>query len=180
MMELPSGSWPAHDNVQIAFQVFPRGHEKKDDYPFPPGTMPGYIGYHDSDYIFALNPVAEKYGGGTEVWRLKVPGMPRKHFFPRQPKSPLDGPVPGAKLVITRDGNTRIMECAIPWSEIPEVKKKRDAGEPVKFSFHVNDSAGASCMELARDRSVSKRNSATFRNDWEAHWANEVEFGWEK
>ena len=180
MMELPAGSWPAHDNVQIAFQVFPAGHEKKDDYPCPPGTMPGYIGYHDSDYIFALNPVAEKYGGGTEVWRLKVPGMPRKHFFPRQPKSPLDGPAPEVKLVITRDGNTRIMECAIPWSQIPEVKAKRDAGEPVKFSFRVNDSAGTSCMELARDRSVSKRNSATFRNDWEQHWANEVEFGWER
>jgi hypothetical protein len=67
MMELPSGSWPNHDNAQIAFQVFPQGHAKKDDYPFPPGTVPGYIGYHDSDYIFALNPVAEKYGGGTEV-----------------------------------------------------------------------------------------------------------------
>jgi hypothetical protein len=106
--------------------------------------------------------------------------MPRKHFFPRQLKSPLDGPVPGAKLVITRDGNTRIMECAIPWSQILEVKAKRDAGAPLKFSFHINDSAGAACMELARDRSVSKRNSATFRNDWEAHWANEVEFGWER
>jgi len=45
---LPSGSWPACDNVQIAFQVFPVGHENKDDYPCPPGTLPGYIGYHDS------------------------------------------------------------------------------------------------------------------------------------
>jgi len=177
---LPSGSWPACDNVQIAFQVFPVGHDKKDDYPCPPGTMPGYIGYHDSDYIFALNPVAPKYGGGTEVWRLKVPGQPRKHFYPRQPKSPLDGPVAGGKLAITRDGNTRIVECAIPWSEIPEVKRKRDAGETVKFTFRVNDNAGLSCLELARDRSVSKRNSATFRNDWDAHWANEVEFGWER
>ena len=180
MMELPSGTWPAHDNVQIAFQVLPRGHEKKDDYPCPPGTMPGYIGYHDSDYIFALNPVAEKYGGGTEIWRLKVPGMPRKHFYPRQPSSPLDGPVKNGKLVIAREGNTRIVECAIPWSEIPEVKARRDAGEPVKFSFRVNDNAGTACMELARERSVSRRNSATFRNDWEAHWANEVEFGWER
>jgi hypothetical protein len=177
---LPSGSWPAHDNVQIAFQVFPRGHEKKDDYPCPPGTMPGYIGYHDSDYIFALNPVAEKYGGGTEIWRLKVPGMPRKHFYPRQPPSPLDGAAKGGKLVIRRDGNTRITECAIPWTEIPEVKRKRDAGETIRFTFHINDNAGAACMELARDRSVSKRNSATFRNDWEAHWANELEFGWER
>ena len=180
MMELPSGSWPKHDNAQIAFQVFPRGHEKKDDRLCPPGTMPGYIGYHDSDYIFALDPVAEKYGGGTEIRRLKVPGMPRKHFFPRQPASPLDGAVRGGKLVIRRDGNTRIMECAIPWTDIPEVKRKRDAGETIKFTFHINDDAGTVCMELARDRSVSKRNSATFRNDWEVHWANELEFGWQR
>jgi hypothetical protein len=180
MMELPSGTWPAHDNVQIAFQVFPRGHAKKDDYLCPPGTMPGYIGYHDSDYILALNPIAERYGGGTEIWRLKVPGMPRKHFYPRQPSSPRDGPVKNGKLAIAREGNTRIVECAIPWSEVPEVKAKRDAGEPVRFSFRINDNAGTACMELARERSVSRRNSATFRNDWEAHWANEVEFGWER
>lgn len=76
--------------------------------------------------------------------------------------------------------NAPTMECAIPWSKIPEVKPRCDAGETVKFSFRINDNAGLSCLELARDRSVSKRNSATFRNDWDAHWANEVEFGWEQ
>jgi hypothetical protein len=179
-VELPSGCSPNHDNVQIAFQVFPVGHDKKDDYPCVPGTMPGYIMYHDSDYIYALNPVAAKYGGGTEIWRLKVPGMPRIHFYPRHPKPPQEGPVKGGKLIVTHEGNTRIVECAIPWSEIPEVKAKRDAGEPVKFSFRVNDNAGTACMELARERSVSKTNSSTFRDDWVQHWANEVEFGWER
>jgi len=179
-MELPSGCWPNHDNVQIAFQVFPAGHDKKDDYACVPGTLPGYIQYHDSDYIYALNPVAAKFGGGTEIWRLKVPGMPRIHFYPRHPKPPQEGPAKGGKLVITHEGNTRIVECAIPWAEIPEVKAKRDAGEPVKFSFRVNDNAGTACLELARERSVSKTNSSTFRDDWVQHWANEVEFGWER
>jgi hypothetical protein len=178
--ELPSGCGPNHDNVQIAFQVFPAGHAKKDDYACVPGTMPGYIMYHDSDYIYALNPVAAKYGGGTEIWRLKVPGMPRIHFYPRHPKPPQEGPAKNGKLVITHEGNTRIVECAIPWAEIPEVKAKRDAGEPVKFSFRVNDNAGTACMELARERSVSKGNASTFRDDWVQHWANEVEFGWER
>ena len=177
---LPSGSLPAHDNVQIAFQVFPAGHAKKDDYACVPGTMPGYIMYHDSDYIYALNPVAAKYGGGAEIWRLKVPGMPRIHFMLRHPKPPQEGPVKTGKLAFTHEGNTRIVECAIPWAEIPEVKAKRDTGEPVKFSFRVNDNAGTACMELARERSVSKGNASTFRNDWEQHWANEVEFGWER
>jgi len=115
-----------------------------------------------------------------EVWRLKVPGMPRIHFYPRHPKPPQEGPAKGGKLVITHEGNTRIVECAIPWAEIPEVKAKRDAGEPVKLSFRVNDNAGTACMELARERSVSKSNSSTFRDDWVQHWANEVEFGWER
>jgi hypothetical protein len=178
--ELPSGCGPNHDNVQIAFQVFPAGHDKKDDYPCVPGTMPGYIMYHDSDYIFALNPVAARYGGGTEIWRLKVPGMPRIHFYPRHPKPPQEGPAKGGRLVVTHEGNTRVVECSIPWVEIPEVKAKRDAGEPVKFSFRVNDNAGTACLELARERSVSKTNASAFRDDWIQHWANELEFGWER
>jgi len=36
------------------------------------------------------------------------------------------------------------------------------------------------CMELARERSVSKRNSRAFHADWKEHWANEVEFTFEK
>jgi hypothetical protein len=129
--------------VQIAFQVFSAGHHKKDDYACVPGTMPGYIHYHDSDYIYALNPVAAKYGGGTEIWRLKVPGMPRIHFYPRHPKPPQEGPVKGGKLIITHEGNTRIVECAIPWSEIPELKAKRDAYLPEIESGFINEQAAA-------------------------------------
>jgi hypothetical protein len=172
--ELPCGNFPNHDNVQIAFNVLPA--ESKDWYPYPKGTMPGYIGYRDTDYEYALNPVAEKYGGGAEIWRLQYPGMPHKHFYPRQPKSPLDGPVKNGKLVITRTANTRIEECAIPWTEIPEVKKALDHGRTIKFSFRVNDDAGAGCLELARQRSVAKLNNTTFEADWVEHWANEVEF----
>jgi hypothetical protein len=29
-------------------------------------------------------------------------------------------------------------------------------------------------------RSVSKDNPLTFHNDWSTHWANELEFGFEK
>ena len=138
--------------------------------------MPGFITYWDTDYEYALNPIAEQFGGGTEVWRLLSPGMPRKHFFPRQPKAPIDGgDVPGAKLVIRRVENTRIVEAAIPWSEIPEVHKKIARGEPIKFSCRVNDNKG-SAKELATGRSVSKVNSVTFHDDWQNHWANEIEF----
>ena len=169
----------ATDNVQIAFNVIPMG---EDGYgSTPKGTMPRYVGYKCTDYEYALNQVAPEYGGGTEIWRLLVPGMPEKHFYPRQPKSSFDGPVKNGKLAITHEGSTRITECAIPWSELPDVKKALDAGKTIKFSFRINDNGNmGSCMELARERSVSKKNSHAFHASWKEHWANEIEFDFEK
>ncbi len=170
------------DNIQIAFNAIPAGDPEGvggewEVGAFPKGTRFQYVGYRCTDYEYCLNPVAPKYGGGTEIWRMKVPGMPHKHFYPRQPKTKYDAPVKNGKLVIKQDGNTRIVECSIPWSELPHVKKLLDAGKPVKFSYRVNDNAGVGCMELAKERSVSKRNGA-FHVDWNESWANEVEFGW--
>ena len=174
-VDIPSGSGE-HDNVLIAFNVL----DKKPWLPHPPGVMPKFITYWDTDYEYALNPVAEEYGGGTEIWRLLAPGMPRKHFFPRQPKSPIDGgPVEGGNLVIRREGNTRIVEASIPWSEMPEVKSRLLSGQTVKFTCRVNDNKGPA-HELAAGRSVSKLNSVTFHDDWQDHWANELEFRAEK
>ena len=85
------------------------------------------------------------------------------------------------KLMTVRKGNTLYTECAIPWSEIPHVRQALDKGEKIKFSFRVNDDgAPAACMELAKERSVSKKNSRAFHPDWKEHWANEVEFGFEE
>jgi len=174
---LPCGNAPNFDNVQIAFNVLPE--DQKPLYPCPPGTMPGYVGYVCTDYEYALNQVAPQYGGGTEIWRLQKPGFPHKHFYPRSPKAPNEGPVKDGKLAVAREGNTRIVEAALPWSEIPDVKKRLDEGRPIKFSFRVNDNAGAGCMELSRGRSVAKRNGS-FTADWVEHWANDLEFGWER
>lgn len=167
------------DNILIAFNVLSIGQDGMESYP--KGTMPRYVGYKCTDYEYALNTVAPEYGGGFEIWRMLVPGMPRKHFYPRQPKSPYDGPVKEGKLVTRREGNTLYTECAIPWSEIPDVKKALDKDGKIKFSYRVNDDgAGGACMELARKRSVSKKNSRAFHPDWKEHWANEVEFSFEK
>ncbi|MHA4806876.1 hypothetical protein ACX0G9_02150 [Flavitalea flava] len=174
-----SGLGELFDNVLIAFNVLPAGQDGL--LANPPGTMPRYTGYKCTDYEYALNKVSSLYGGGTEIWRLLSPGMNRKHFFPRQPKSPHEGAVTKGQLVIRREGNTLITECAIPWEEIPEVKKALDEHRTIKFSFRVNDNgAPGSCLELARDRSVSKRNARAFHPDWKEHWANEVEFGFEE
>jgi hypothetical protein len=176
--EIPAGHHPRHDSVQVAFNVLPLGEDGMLSHP--PGTMPRYTHYKCTDYEYLLSQVAPAYGGGTEIWRMLVPGMPRKHFYPRQPKSPYDGPVKDGRLAIRREGNTLLVEAALPWSEMPDVKKALDAGRTVKFSFRANDNASAACLELARERSVSKRNLYAFHPDWTEHWANEVEFAFER
>ena len=169
--DVPSGN--GKHNVQIAFNAIPP--ERKAYLQYPAGTMPRFCAYFDTDYEFALNKVGEPSGGGTEIFCLQRPGMMRKHFFPRQPKAPLDGgPVKGDAKLVVKDNE---LECAIPWSELPEVKARLDAGQTVKFSFRVNN--GANAFELAAGRSASKDNPLSFHNDWATHWANEVEFGWE-
>ncbi|NLR62356.1 hypothetical protein HGH93_29965 [Chitinophaga polysaccharea] len=174
-----SGLGYSFDNVLLAFNVIPDG--KDGMLANPPGTMPRYTGYKCTDYEYAMNPVAPEYGGGAEIWRLLTPGLNRKHFFPRQPKSEGEGPVKNGQLVIRREGNTVITECAIPWAELPDIKQALDKGRQIKLSFRVNDNgAPGSCMELAKERSVSKLNARAFHPDWKTHWANEVEFGIEK
>ena len=175
--ELPAGNFPRRDNVQIAFNVL--SDDEKMLLPSPPGTPRHFTGYQCTDYEYALNPIALAFGGGVELFRLSKPGMPIKHHYPRQPKSPLDGAVKDAKLAISREGNTRVVECAILWTEIPHVKAKLDSGEPIKFSYRVNDNGNSSCMELSRGRSVSKRNNS-FQVHWVEHWSNELEFAFEK
>ena len=174
---LPNGNAPNFDNVQLGFNILPAAAKK--EYPEVPGTYPGFINGPTTDYEYALNTVAAAYGGGTEVWRLETPQMPRKHFYPRQPASPADGPVPGARLVTSHIGATRVVECAIPWAEMPEVHAAMLANQPVKFSYRVNDDAGVGCLELARGRSVSKRGRA-FHCEWIEHWENQLAFGWGK
>ena len=174
---LPAGNFPNFDNIQLAFNVLPE--ERKRKISVLPGLIPDYLGYSCTDYEWALNKVSDAYGGGTEVWRLRRPDMPHKHFYPRTLKSPADGPAPDAQLKVVYEGGWRIVEAAIPWSEVPEAKARLDAGQTVKFSYRVNDDQGLGCMELSKRRSVAKRNSS-FMVDWVEHWANELEFGAEK
>ena len=76
------------DNVLLGFNAIPL--EQKDWLTNLSGRMPKFVRYKTTDYEYALNKVADQYGGGTEIWRLLAPGMPFKHFYPRQPKHPLE------------------------------------------------------------------------------------------
>ncbi len=166
----------ARDNVLIAFNAIPLGQDGWESHL--PGRMPKFVWYKTTDYEFALNKVAEEHGGGTEIWRQWLPGMTFKHFYPRQPKSPNEGPA-GGKLEVRYVEGTRIVECALPWSEIPHVRQLRDAGKCVKFSFRVNHQNRGPEMELPRGRSVAEGLSPSFHPNWVPHWPNELEFGFE-
>ncbi|MCH5372442.1 MAG: DUF1080 domain-containing protein, partial [Planctomycetes bacterium] len=97
---------------------------------------------------------------------------------PRQPKSAQEGPAEG-RLEIRYAPGTRIVECALPWSEIPHVKQLRDAGKSVKFSFRVNHETRGPDMELPIGRSAAEGLSPSFHPNWAPHWPNELEFGFE-
>ena len=167
------------DNVLIGFNAIPLGADGWQSHL--PGRMPKFIWYKTTDYEYALNHVAPRYGGGSEVWRLLAPGLPKKHYFPRQPKlAQGEGAVNFAKLQVRYDANTRIVEAAIPWDEIPAVRALKEWGAPVKFSFRVNHQDAAPDMELAMGRSAAEGISTAFAPDWMRSAPNELEFGWEK
>lgn len=164
------------DNVLIAFNALPLGQDGVKG--SLPGNMPRYAGYSSTDHEFVFNKVAEEFGGGYETWRLKVPGMKRIHFFPRQPKHPLWGSVENAKMAVKYENGFRYVEVALPWSEIPAVKLLRDTGKPVKFAFRINDSEGPTLENGAR-RSICEGFSGAFHPGWRGGFPNELEFTFE-
>lgn len=176
---VPSGMPQASfDNVLIAFNAI--APAQKDWLTHLPGRFPKFIWHKTTDYEYALNQVAGEFGGGTEIWRLLAPGMPYKHFFPRQPAHPLEGPVKQGQLAVRYEKGWRLVECAIPWSEIPHVKALRDAGQTVKFNFKVNHQSRAADLVLSMNRSAAEGISHSFHPNWIRPWPNELEFGFEK
>ncbi len=174
---LPSGP-PWFDNVMIAFNAIPL-----DEDPMMLGALPGvppkYTDFPSTDYEYALNKVADSYGGGTEVWRMSHPGMTRKHFYPRQPAHPREGAVENARLRIEYREGMRIVEAAIPWDELPHVKAKMQRGQTVKFSYRVNHNVGG-YSDLAEGRSVAYGQRGGFHPGWRSGSPNELEFGFER
>ena len=130
--------------------------------------------------------VRAEQGGRPVRRRHRAVAIAARHaaqaFYPRQPKVPAPGidggPVEGGQLFIARDGAVRRVECSLPWSEMPEVKKKLDAREPIKFTFRVSENNGPK-YELNEERSVSKVDTYALHNYWQTSWAVETEFAFE-
>ncbi|MEM1013864.1 MAG: PA14 domain-containing protein, partial [Planctomycetota bacterium] len=172
-----SASQRPFDNVQIGFNVIEPGEDGW--LASLPGRPARFPSYQTTDYAFALNRVAEDFGGGTEVFQIDAPRVPRQHGFPRQPRHKALGPVEGARLSVKHDDGTRTVEVAIPWSAMPEAHEAMLAGKPIKFSYRVNHGEGNFNMELARGRSAALGLSRSFHPDWNQSWPIELVFGWE-
>jgi len=152
------------DRVQIAFNV-----DDNDWHDLAPTTDKVPYGFHtvpDTDYEYSAYPVAD---GEPELWRHLGPGVPRKHDWPRQPRvknGPDTGLVNGAKLVITREGNTYTYEMAIPKAEL--AKLKLQAGTSFGFVWRIGNSEGAKA-EYGHDKAVCKQNGLSMHPYWERH-----------
>ncbi|RMD79970.1 MAG: hypothetical protein D6820_07420, partial [Lentisphaerae bacterium] len=165
-----------NDNVLLAFNVIPAGQDGWMSHL--PGRIPRFSGYKTTDYEYAFNHVHPRFGGGVEVWRLQVPGMRRIHFFPRQPRHPWWGPVRHAQYAVRYENGYRLVECALPWEEIPHVDLMRRTGKSIKFAFRINDNAGPT-LETGRNRSVCEGVMGGFHPGWRSGYPNELRWSWE-
>lgn len=146
------------DQLQIGFNVRDDWHDLK-----PVTDVPkGFHAYPDTDYEFCAYLCAD---GGSELWNLLTPEMPRIHGWPNQPMGKIKhNPTPGSKHVIKQDGNLRKYEIAIPKKIIPELELK--TGSEFKFTFFIGNNNGPK-LTYGSKKAVTKSNGLTLHPYWE-------------
>ncbi|HUS59227.1 MAG TPA: hypothetical protein VM141_11285, partial [Planctomycetota bacterium] len=153
-----ANSW-AGDVLQIGLDVVPDyAYNLKLDNDRVPW---GFHAMPDTDYEFSAYLCKD---GKSELWRILAPGIPRGHYYPRQPRARLDqGPVRKGKHVVKRDGSVTIYELAIPWAELKQWKPK--AGAAFAFTFRVGNDKGPA-LEFGADKSATKTNGLSLHPYW--------------
>jgi len=161
--KVPWGEHPwAGDTLQLAFDVLP-------DYYFrmKPDTDRVPYGFHampDTDYEYAAYACRD---GRSELWRILAPGVPRGHYYPRQPRARFDqGTVPGGQHVVRRQGRVTTYELAIPWAELRRWRPR--AGQTFGFIFRVNNNKGPALV-FGGDKSATKTNGLSLHPYWQAN-----------
>jgi len=147
------------DRLQFALDVSEGWHD------MAPTTNQVPLGFHavpDADYEYSLYLCA---GGGSELWRLLAPGVPRRHDYPRQLRGErTTGPVPGAQHVVRREGATYVYEVAIPQAELADLKLV--AGSSFGLMVRAGNRTGPD-LDYARDKAVAMLNGLTLHPYWE-------------
>lgn len=166
----------ARDNVLIAFNAIDLGRDGWESHL--PGRMPKFVPYKSTDYEFALNKVGKAYGGGMEIWRLLVPGMPFKHFYPRPPKN-------GSRKArqreswrsdIVKEHGSSSAPC--PGGRYPMSNSYGIAAKRLN-SASVSTTANVVRIWKSCGRSAAEGLSTSFHPTWVPHWPNELEFRFE-
>ena len=152
----------AGDTLQLGFDAIPgyKHHKMKTDEDRVPE---GFHAMPDTDFEYAAYACVD---GGSELWRILAPGVPRGHYYPRQPRAKFDqGVVDGGRHAVKREGKVTTYELAVPWSELKGWKPKE--GATFGFTFRVNSSDGPA-LQFGTDKSATKTNGLSLHPYWEA------------
>jgi len=122
---------------------------KTHDLQYPRDRVPGgFNAVPDTDYEFSLYATAD---GGSELWCLLSPGMPRTHYFPRQPQGQVrQHAVKSARHSVALVDGKRVYRAAIPW-EVLNIDAPR-GGTSIGICFRFN-SATDGVVDFGTDRS---------------------------
>lgn len=155
------------DQLQLAFNTTPGYRDLA-----PVTEVPwGFHAMPETDYEFSVSLCAD---GGSELWNLLSPGMPRMHDWPRQPRGKVTtNPTPGSRHVVRQDGDTRFYEIAIPRDRIADLKL--EAGSAFKFVFFVGNDKGPTAA-FGGNKAVTKDNGLTMKPYWSASPSADVEW----
>jgi hypothetical protein len=147
------------DRVQIGLDVTDDWHDLKADTDRVPY---GFHAVPDTDYEYSLYWCT---GDQAELWRHLAPGVPRINDWPHQPRGQrTTGPVPAAKQVAKRIGNTYIYEAAIPKAELDRLKLQ--PGTTFGLAIKIGNGDGPSIV-YAADKAATKLNGLTLHPYWE-------------
>lgn len=146
------------DRLHVALDVTAHWHDlapRTDRVPY------GFHAVSDTDYEYALYACR----GGSELWRLLAPGVPRRHDFPRTGSGPrTTGPVAGAKHVVRRQGQGYVYEMAVPRAELAELKLA--AGTTFGLMLRAGNDSGPH-VDLGVNKAATKLNGLTLHPYWE-------------
>ncbi|NNM88367.1 MAG: hypothetical protein HKL95_07590 [Phycisphaerae bacterium] len=156
----PDAPWHG-DTFQFALHVV-KGYNARNMILDTNRLPAGFHAMPDTDYEYALYGCQ---GGGSELWCLLSPGMPREHYYPRQPQAAIHpGVVAGGLHLVKQEGAVTIYEAAIPWSALSRWHPQ--TGHRFRFTFVVHNNNGPR-MVFGANASSTKLNGLTLHPYWE-------------
>jgi len=169
--DLGGVGFPIYSGDAIEF-VFGINERAADDYRKPDDPWYWKGCFRDTDYQYIAYP-SEK---GPQLVCVAKPGIPYRIGFQTE-VPPGQGPVPGSKLTITRDGDLSLYEISLPRTELPQLKPEEKA--EIRFGFMVANDEGLGHLEWSRAAGVFDYwlNNGSYQPTWDSIWAAQTRWG---